>query len=183
MSKIVKTKRTKRFSNPEYQRVQFNSFSFGKSLKSYNNKELLFTNYVNSEKNENYLRLKKIFEKFNKNDYSFLTESFLELDEVIYTYKTADRLLDIINKGYGRFYTKKDLKRIYKIKNKENKKFQLFLDVNNNNATVILIDLFHLAISADITKSNGIVIKTDLNKLYNKQSNNKWNISNISGNK
>jgi len=55
-------------------------------------------------------------------NYEFLDNDFEPMTEITYTYKTADRLLNIINKGYSHKYLKKDLCNIFKMKNKENVK-------------------------------------------------------------
>lgn len=179
MSKIVSTKRTSRFSNPEYKRVEFNSFSFGKSLKSYKSDDLCFTNWVKSKENQCYILLENYVISTLDDSYLFLIEDFYPLDEIKYTYNTADRILNIINKGYGHKYKKNDLTKMYKIKSKINSKFQFYIYESRSNLTVLLIDFFHLVIPTDIYKANGDIIKTELSKLYNKQAQNKWNINNI----
>ena len=181
MPKIVKTKRVDRFHKPRYSKDGFDSFSFGKSLKSFCDDDLMFTNFVKSAKNENYCRLEDIVINSLYENYSFIEQDFQPMDDVKYTYKTADRLLDIINKGYKHKYKKEDLKNIFKIKHKDNEKFQLFLYKSRGNLTVILIDFFHLAIPSDKYLKTGKV-KLDIQKCYNKQSENEWNIKNITNN-
>lgn len=178
MSKIVKTKRTDRFNKAKYNRDEYSSFSFGKSLQSYSSDELKFTNYVRSKNNKNYCRLEEIVIRSLYIDYSFLEQDFEPMDEVHYTYQTADRLLSIINKGYKHKYGEGDLKKIYKMKHKEDEKFQIYLYVSRKNLTAILIDFFHLAIPSDKYTKNG-TIKLNLDKLYNKQALNDWNINHI----
>lgn len=176
---IAKTSRIDRFKSPISKLDKYKSFTFGKSMKSFKNDKLCFTNFVNTNKNENYKRLEDIYIKSLYEDYSFIENDFGYLDEVNYTYKTGDRLLEIVNKGYGHKYKMSDLSKIHKMKNKDNPKFQLYVYESRGNLTVILIDLFHLAIPADIYKNDGSIIKTQLNKIYSKYATNSWNIDKI----
>lgn len=179
MQKIIKTKRIDRFQKEKYEEDVYSSFKFGKALKSYSNDELMFSNYVNTKNNESYKLLEIYVLQSMDDDYSFIKDEFEALDEVKYTYKNAERLLKIINKGYGHKYTINDLKYIFKMKNIRNPKFQFYVFKSKKNLTLILIDFFHLALPSDLYFKNGDVKKMKLDSCYNKVSTYKWDIKNI----
>lgn len=179
MPKIVKTKRENRFSNPRLEKNIYNSFSFEKAMKSYDNDELMFTNFVKSKGNTCYCLLEEYYIDSLDDKYYFLEEDFKPLDDINYTYKKADRLLNIINKGYKHKYKVEDLKYIFKMQHKDKKGFQLYVFKSKNNLNVILIDFFHIALPADRILPNGSVIKENVQREYNKEKDNKWGIENI----
>ncbi len=61
---IAKTSRIDRFKNPITIKEEYKTFDFAKSLKSFNNNGLMFTNFVKTNQNENYKRLEEIYIKY-----------------------------------------------------------------------------------------------------------------------
>lgn len=179
MLDIVKTKRFDRFNKPKYQKNNYKSFVFGKSLKSINLPDLFFTNYVKSENNECYKMLEGYVIQVMDGNFDFFEDDFEPLDEIKYTEPAATRLLKILHKGYKLKYDKKDLIHIHKVKSKYNKKFQLFIKESRNNLTVILIDFFHLGIIASYQLPNGKTKKMKKEEMYNKEKYNKYDLINI----
>lgn len=179
MPKITKTSRYNRFHKPYYVKNSYDIFSFNGSLKSYNNSNLFFTNFVKSRENESYKKLEQYLENIKYNDFSFLEDDFSPLDEVKYTEPAAKRLLEIINKGYNYNYDSGDLKDIFEIKNKEKKKFHFFIHKDNNTLNVIMIDFFHLGLNAYLNLPNGSKKLIKNEEIYNKEKNNKWDLNNL----
>lgn len=181
MPRIFKTSRHNRFSNPTYQKNEYSSFNFGKSLKSYKDDVLFFTNFVKSKNNECYKKIEEYLSMCTNGDYSFLEKDFFPLDDIKYTEPSAKRLLDIFNKGYQHKYKAYDLKRIFELKSRLNKKFHFFIIQNETSLEVILIDFFHLGLNGDLIV-NGNRKKISNEQIFKKECNNEWNLSNLKDN-
>lgn len=182
MPKIRKSRRQDRFnsSKTKFSRETYDSFDFGNSLNSYNDSTLYFTNFVKSKENELYKKLEEYIKESKYDDYSFFDNDFEPMDEIKYTEPAAKRLLEIINKGYHHNYSPKDLQNIFKVKHKDKdkKRFQFYIHNDSGNLKIILIDFFHLGIVADYHK-DGKVIRMTKEKIYEKEKNNNWNLSNL----
>lgn len=120
------------------------SFNFERGLKSKNIPTYHFTNFAKDQNDEAYDITLNYYMRFLDNDYSFFDEFYVE-EELYYNYR-EDRLFDIINDIQKVKYTKNDCHKIIKMKNVYNKELHLYLYKNNDNYSILLIDLYHLAI-------------------------------------
>lgn len=120
------------------------SFNFERGLKSKNIEENNFTNFAKSQDDEVYDITLRYYMRYLDNDYTFLDEFSVD-EELVYNYR-EDRLFQIINKIQKVKYTKEDCHKIIKMKNNYDKKLHFYLYKNNDNYSIILIDLYHLAI-------------------------------------
>lgn len=99
-----------------------------------------------------------------------------------YNGKCIDRLLDIINESNDKCYTRSDLPNIYKLKHRKESEVHLYIQIDNESLFVLLIDLFHLSLPADIYVNGRLIKRTglkDLDNIYSKFKNNKYNLNNI----
>ena len=88
----------------------------------------------------------------------------------------------IINKSNNETYKKKDLTIIYKVKHNKEPKIHLYISIENNIAKILLIDLYHLSIPADLYSNGRLIKRITLNvlpTLYNKVSEYNYNLNNI----
>lgn len=178
MPKICKTARYNRFQKSKIQKNTYDEFSFSKSLKSYKDEELFFTNFVKTKNNECYQKIERYLDQCSLGDYNFLEDEFLPLDEIYYTEPSGKRLLAIINKGYHHHFKPDDLKNIFEIKHKMKKGFHFFLYVKGNKIEVLMIDFFHLGIEAYLW-INGKPKKMHKEDIYHKECNNDWDLNNL----
>lgn len=120
------------------------SFDFERGLKSKDIPENHFTNFAKSQNDEAYDITLRYYMRFLDKDYTFLDEFHVD-EELTYNYR-EDRLFEIINNIQKVKYTKKDCHKIIKMKNVYDKGLHLYLYKNNDNYSILLIDLYHLAI-------------------------------------
>lgn len=163
----------------KFESVSISKVDIGSSFNSINCSEQFYTNYVNTSEQKVYKIMSTLYDKIKDNKSVFNDYFF---DELYYKEKTIDRLLMIINKSNKEKYEKKDLTIIYKLKHNKEPKIHLYISIENNIAKILLIDLYHLSIPADLY-SNGRLIKritlNDLTNLYNKVSEYNYNLNNI----
>lgn len=160
---VIKTRynrfdRSKRFI--EYDICK--KFDLKRGLKSIDLKEYLFINKASSEDEEAFNIIVDLYIKCLEDDYSFIIN--LKGDEIISGYR-ADRLLDIINKVQNTKYNNKDLKKILKFRYDNHPELRLYVLMSRKNYSVLLIDLYHLAIYGDY-KKNGKLITIPMDKRY-----------------
>ena len=120
------------------------SFDFERGLKSKNLPENHFTNFAKTQNDEVYDITLRYYMRFIDKDYTFLDEFHVD-EELNYNYR-EDRLFQVINKIQKVKYTKEDCHKIIKMKSNYNKELHFYLYKNNDNYSIILIDLYHLAI-------------------------------------
>jgi hypothetical protein len=163
----------------KFESVSISKVDVGSSFNSINYSEQFYTNYVNTSEQKVYKIMNTLYDKIKDNNLVFNDYFF---DELYYKEKTIDRLLMIINESNNETYKKKDLPIIYKLKHNKEPKIHLYISIKNNIVKILLIDLYHLSIPADLY-SNGKLTKritlNDLPTLYNKVSNYNYNLNNI----
>lgn len=166
-------------TDSKFESVSISKVDIGSSFNSINYSEQFYSNYVNTSEQKVYKIMSTLYDKIKDNKSVFNDYFF---DELYYKEKTIDRLLMIINKSNNEKYEKKDLTIIYKLKHNKEPKIHLYISIENNIAKILLIDLYHLSIPADLY-SNGRLIKritlNDLTNLYNKVSEYNYNLNNI----
>ena len=175
--------RSNRFSEngPVFKSNNIYDIKIGISLESKNDKEDYFTNFLNSDKQDNYVRMCKLYNQVLKNDSSFINKDYV-CDEIYDNGKVVDRLIKIINYKSSLQITKNDINHIFKLKHKDNKKLHIYINLNSEKAELILIDLYHLSMPADIWKNKKLVKRGSLEetkKSYRKFEQCKYNLNNI----
>lgn len=151
---------------------EYNSFCFNGNLKSDNFGDLNFTNFVNSKEKKKYKDLKMLCIEL-LNCTNALEKHFIA-DEVK-TSSTAKiaRLNNIISR-----VNKEEINiqnQILKFKNREDPEIQLYIQNDDGELKVLLIDLYHLGIEAFNLK----IGKWDLLGAYRANKECKYDISNI----
>ena len=136
--------KTSEFTNKISTIGKIKSFNFERGLKSKKIPKIYFTNLAKTPNDETYDITLKYYMRFLENDYTFLDEFNVE-EELYYNYR-EDRLFKIINDIQKVKYTKNDCHKIIKMKNVYNKELHFYLYKNNDNYSILLIDLYHLAI-------------------------------------
>lgn len=168
-----------RFSEngPSFDKIKYTKIDFGDSLNSINLPGLFFTNYSSSNAIKQYKIIKNNY-KDNVQENDFLHEYVI--DE-IYSNSEISRLIDIINFQNNSSYVLNDIINIIKLKNKDSKDLHIYVILNNNIIKVLLIDLFHLGIKADLysEKTGKLIKRADLKELYSKHSSNNYSLCNI----
>lgn len=169
----ILNKKTRRFSEVEYNKIELvNNYSV-------KDDKLYFTNFL-SDTGHNTIK-----EKFKKvyNDIIVSPkniDSYFEGTE-LYSGVSNKRLANIMNL-YNMNLIEEDILNILKYKSRDDKGFQLFITKDNNVLKIILIDFFHLGIPSEyqILKS-GQKIKSNPQRLYQKNSDNKYCLSQLIG--
>lgn len=160
--------------------IQIKSVDIEKSFESLNSEKLSFTNYAKSSEQKVYNVIKNEYIKISNNDITIFGD--YQPDEFYYNGKCIDRLLDIINESNDKCYTRSDLPNIYKLKHRKESEVHLYVQIDNESLFVLLIDLFHLSLPADIYVNGRLIKRTglkDLDNIYSKFKNNKYNLNNI----
>ena len=164
----------------KFESVSITTINFENSLNSIDCEDEFYTNYASSKEQKVYKIIENLFTEILNGNNDILKK--YTFDELYYREKVVDRLINIINIFCGDEYSTNDLPYIFKLKNKKDPKIHLYITVNDNVAEILLIDLYHLSIPADIY-SNGRLIQRisfrDLPKMYNKYKKNKYNLNNI----
>ena len=165
----VITSRQNRF-NPDctYQKHEFKTFDLINGLKSKNLNDLKFTNLANNESENVFNMVFEMLIKHQMGDNSYLDD--FVMDEIYNNYR-SDRLFDIINRIQKTKYKDKDLLSIRKLNCKLDPNLHFYIKISKNNAKVILIDLYHLAIYGDLIKNNKR-ITIPIEKLYRRHRKN-----------
>lgn len=140
----------------------------------------MFTNFVSSSSDGDLEQKKCLHDLKNKFVKDFdVFESGFEIIELIGENDNLKRLLRIINHYPSNNFS--TWVGIIKCKNKRCTGFQLYLYIKDKTLNIILIDLYHLGLTADNHK-NGQLIRNDANsiaKIYKKRKNRNYCISNI----
>ena len=175
--------RSNRFreTGPLFKTKSINSIELGIGFESNNDKEDYFTNFLNSEKQDNYVRMCRLYNQIVENDLTFINKDYM-CDEIYDNGRVVDRLIKIINYKSGLVFTKKDISHIFKLKNKDNKRLHIYISLCGEKAEIVLIDLYHLSMPADIWKNKRIVKKGSLDetkRMYGKYESYKFNLNNI----
>lgn len=164
--------RENRFTNPQYIEKSFSCIQIKKNFKSIHIPEQLFTNFSKSMGTKKYMLVRDIWNLYKNN--SNIIDSYMDADELINEHKKIERLRDIISKNIGEEITKTAvINNIYKFKHKQDKEIQFYFYFDGKVLNLVLIDLFHLGITA---LKNG----KDLSELnYHNNKKNKCCLSNI----
>ncbi len=167
-------------TGPKFDDISINQIDIGNSFESMNNSPLLYTNYAKSSEQKIYNIVKNIYSKIFNNEINVFDE--YQSDELYYKSDTIDRLLNIINKSNNSSYTKNDLQNIYKLKHKDKPKIHLYIKIDNGSVLILLIDLFHLSLPADVYVNGKLAKRSglkDLSNVYSKHKDNTFNLNNI----
>ena len=138
--------RSNRFNEtgPVFEPNNINGISIGVGFKSKNDKANSFTNYLKSNKQKNYYRMNRLYNQIITNDVSFI---------------------NIINYDNDLNISKTDITHIYKLKSKENKKIHVYISLINDNAELILIDLYHLSMPGNIYDNKKLIKRGSLSAI------------------
>ena len=168
--------RHNRFSeNTSFGKYKIKKFDFENGLKSIDYPEEYFINKAKDENEESFYAIFNMFISYKDGDYSFL-DDFLG-DELQQNYRT-DRLLNIINKVQRKKYKNSDLPNIIKLKYKSIKGVYFYIKVSRNNASLILIDLYHLGIFG-MLNDNGKKSVIPIERQYRYHKNNMCDLDTI----
>lgn len=175
--------RSNRFSEtgPLFKTKSINSIELGIGFESKNDKEDYFTNFLNSDKQDNYVRMCRLYNQILEKDTTFINKDYM-CDEIYDNGKVVDRLINIINYKSGLAFTKNDITHIFKLKSKDNRKLHIYISLCDAKAEIVLVDLYHLSMPADIWKNKRIVKRGSLDetkKAYGKYESYKFNLNNI----
>ena len=163
-----------------FESVAIESVSFNSSLDSFSSDELYFTNFVNTPEQKPYKIIDDLYKNIMSNNIRKLNDYVF--DELYPKERVMDRLINIINISSGNDYDKSDICNIYKLKNINEPKIHLYVEFENNHMNVLLIDLFHLDIPADIYQNNRhikTILLADFPKMYEKVKNNRYSLNHI----
>lgn len=169
-------------SEPSFKSNIINKVVSENGFKSKNINDEYFTNFLNSDKQKNYDKMRGLYNNIINNDCSFINKDYI-CDELYDNGKVFSRLVDIINYENNTTISKNDvISHVFKLKNKDDRKLHIYLSVVNDTAELILIDLFHLSMPSDIWK-NGIKVRKgsldETKKVYEKYKNYGYNLSNV----
>lgn len=139
--------------------------------KSINLPDKLFTNYLshNGGDKDKKQVLKEINKQIQKNAFDYNKFDRRELTD---NKETTDRVLAIIN-SY-KTVSVKSITQVYKLRHNKDKTIQLYLCFCDNEAQIVLFDVYHLGLPAD---NHGI--KFNPKSVYNAHKNKLFCISNI----
>ena len=164
------------FSKKVSELNEINSFNFERGLKSKDLPELYFTNLAKDQSEEEYDIVINYYFRYLNRDYSFLDE-FVVDNELPFN-EREERLFSIIKEIQSVKYNEKDCKKIIKLKNIYNTGLHLYLFSNHNNYSILLIDLYHLAIYGR-KFVNGKEYNTPIQRLYKFRSKNTYKLDDI----
>lgn len=167
----ILNKKTRRFSEVEYNNVELlNDYSVSDD-------DLYFTNFL-SETGHNTMknRFKTVYNDIVVNPKNI--DNYFEGTE-LYSAVSNQRLIDIINL-YNMNLTVCDVTNILKYKSRDSDKgFQLYIKKDNNILEIVLVDFFHLGIPSEFQKIRGGHIKANPQRVYLKNANNKYCLSQL----
>ena len=164
----------------KFEPVSIESITIGKSLNSINLEKEFFTNYVNTPNQKVYKIIEEFYKKYI-NNIDTIFKDYIS-DDLYDNGKPINRLITLINETNGSNYSRKDLPSIYKLKNIKEPKIHLYIKIINKSIVILLIDLYHLSIPADIYLNHQLTKKItlkDLSILYNKYKNYNYNLNHI----
>lgn len=145
------------------------------ALKSVKVPKHFFTNFLANHGDPMFKFVKRQYYAMNDSNYD-IYENF-ELKSVDFGGNLKEqKLKDIYIETYGEKLN--DVSQIYRLKNIENKAFQLYINkIDSNNYEIILIDLYHLIIPAADTYLRKT--KADLKGDFDKVKNHNFCLSNV----
>lgn len=158
---------------------EFGKFDFDRGLVSINDKENMFINYFKYNDEQGYEMIEDYYINFLYGDYSFLND--FEID-YLRPSDRVDRLLQIIKNIQGIKYKKEDLQYILKLNNLKDKRIHFFVRVNKNNLSLLLIDIYHLAIYGE-HYINGKFQHNSIEKTYKRYKNNEISLEELKNGK
>lgn len=161
--------------NTSFEKYKIKKFNFENGLKSIDYPEEHFINKAKNESEEPFYAIFNMFILYKDGDYSFLND-FLG-DELQQNCRT-DRLLKIINKVQRKKYKNNDLPNIIKLKYKSIKGVYFYVKISRNNASLILIDLYHLGIFG-MLNDNGKKRVVPIERQYRHHKNNMCDLDKI----
>ena len=164
---------TKRINSKKFNIESIGKFDFERGLISKSDDNLYFTNFLKEANEQGYQLVEEYYIRFLENDYSFLDE--FEVNEVTKGFR-ADRLLKIIKLVQKAKYKETDLPYIIKLNSVRDKRFHLYIRVNKNNLSLILIDIYHLGIFGEYYVNNKPQ-NASVEKIYKRHKNNSINLS------
>lgn len=155
--------------------LSINKFDFERGLKSFNDEKLLFTNMSKHESEDVYNLVVDIYLNYLVDDGKFLD------DFIVYDLEPSDRvdiLLNIINGTQKTKYKISDVPYILKMNNLIDKRLHFFIKQSGKNASLLLIDLYHLAIYGELYE-NGKFKHNSIPKTYKCYKNNSCGLEKI----
>ena len=155
--------------------LSIKEFNFERGLKSFNDEKLKFTNMSLSEDEDVYNMVVDIYLNYLVDGSNFLDDFIgyeLEYDDKI------ERLLQIINGTQKTKYKISDIPYILKLNNKNDERLHFFIRYSGKNASLILIDLYHLAIYGEWYKG-GKFMHNSIPKTYKHNKNNSCKLEKI----
>ena len=163
-----------RYNNPTLKEEYYTKLEMDYAMKSIKMENEKFTNFVKTKQNEQYKLLKDIYLDYKKG--KNILDRFEAYDVELHS-KNTQRLANILSHNNMSPFTKARISNILKYHFKgDNKKLKLYIEKDNNNLFVRLIDLYHLGIPS---KHKGIPADTMKERLYNQHKNDKISINNI----
>nr|DAI46449.1 MAG TPA: hypothetical protein [Caudoviricetes sp.]DAM40463.1 MAG TPA: hypothetical protein [Caudoviricetes sp.] len=163
----------------KFSEVKIEKIDISNSFNSFDLEEENFLNYANSENQEIYKTIENLYLKIKNGEDIF--RDYIA-DELYPRKDVIDRLINIINYSNNPKYQNKDIISICKFKNKNNRKIHLYTFLTEGKLKILLIDLHHLSIPGDIYSKGQLIKRVDLkdmNKLYEKVKNHKYDLNNI----
>lgn len=155
--------------------LSIKKFDFERGLKSFNDEKLMFTNLSLSEDEDVYNMVVDIY-------LNYLTDGSNFLDDFIGYELESDyrigRLLQIINGTQKTKYKISDIPYILKLNNKNDERLHFFIRYSGKNASLILVDLYHLAIYGEWYK-DGKFMHNSIPKTYKHNKNNSCKLEKI----
>lgn len=131
--------------------LSIEKFDFERGLKSFNDSKLKFTNMSKHETENVYNLVVDIYLNYLIDDGKFL-DDFVVYDLI--KGDRIDRLLDIINGTQKTKYRISDIPYILKMNNSIDERLHFFIKQSGKNASLLLIDLYHLAIFGELYIDN-----------------------------
>ena len=165
-------------SNPVFKDLFFKDVDLNQALHSVNISDEKFTNFIKTKNDFQYTQLEEIY---NCNDLSVILENKFESGtELLDNYSSDEyklrRLFRIIKENTNIFIGLYNKHEIIKYKYRTNPSFQLYFRMKNGKITLVLVDIYHLAIPASHGKNTADEM---LNKNYEENKRNSICISEI----
>lgn len=170
-NRFVTFKRIDRFKEDEHiEKVEFENLEMDFAMKSIKLEKQEFTNLCKSLSSQQYIMLKELYHRY-KNGENILSDFCL--DELL-PFNNMPRLKEIIR--YNLVNQDFKIYEIFKFSYKKNNKIRFFIKNNNGKLSVVLIDLFHLALPSKYYDSEAEEMQK---RVYSKNKENKININSI----
>ena len=167
------TKRVDRFNNPRFIKEEYEEFDFNNNIKSNNIKELYFTNYTSSNICKKYLKLEELCVKIANNNNEWTKTFIADEIDIKNDMPKLNRIYKIIQVVNKEEINRKEI--ILKFKNIEDPEIQFYIKQEKYKLKLYLIDIYHLGIEAQNTKTRRI----DARGIYNSRRKCNYDIVNI----